>query len=103
VTWTFFSSHGHVLLYLDAHPDAPMREVAAAIGITERSAQRIISELVEAGYVSRERVGSRNHYTVHREVPLRHSQLVGHTVGDLLSGLDPKRRNASRGNSGGGR
>jgi hypothetical protein len=85
---------------LDAHSDPPLREVAVAVGITERSASKIISELVEAGYLSRERVGRRNHYTVNTEVPLRHSELTGHSVGELLSGLDPKLRNTSRGNGG---
>jgi hypothetical protein len=87
VTWTLLSNHGHVLLYVDAHPDTRLRELAGAIGITERSAHKIVSELAEAGYISRELVGRRNHYTVHREVALRHPQLVGHSVGELLSGL----------------
>ena len=92
MSWTLFSNHGHVLLYLDAHPDATVREVALAIGITERTANKIVSELAEADYVSRERAGRRNHYTVHRGLPLDDPQLAGYELGDVLSGLDVKRR-----------
>ena len=92
MSWTLFSNHGHVLLYLDAHPDATVREVALAIGITERTANKIVSELAEADYVSRERAGRRNHYTVHRGLPLDDPQLAGYELGDVLSGLDVRRR-----------
>ena len=86
------SNHGHVLLYVDTYPDARLREIAAATGITERAAHKIVSELEDAGYVSRERVGRRNRYQVHREVPLRHARVVGRTLGDLLYGLEPEGR-----------
>jgi DNA-binding Lrp family transcriptional regulator len=88
--WMLLSNHGHVLLYVDTYPDARLREIAASIGITERAAHKIVTELEEAGYVSRERVGRRNRYSVHREVPLRHARVVGRTVGDLLTGLEPQ-------------
>jgi DNA-binding Lrp family transcriptional regulator len=86
------SNHGHVLLYVDTYPDARLREIAAAIGITERATHKIVTELEEAGYVSRERVGRRNRYSVHRDVPLRHARVVGRTLGDMLVGLEPKGR-----------
>jgi hypothetical protein len=98
VTWTLLSNHGHVLLYLDAHPDATLPEIALAIGVTERTANKIISELAEAAYVSRERTGRRNHYTVHRGLPLRDPQLIGYELGDLLTGLDLRRRGQVEGN-----
>jgi DNA-binding Lrp family transcriptional regulator len=85
------SNHGHVLLYVDTYPDAPLREIAAAIGITERAAHKIVTELEGVGYISRERVGRRNHYRVHRDAPLRHGRVVGRTIGDLLSALSPDR------------
>jgi DNA-binding Lrp family transcriptional regulator len=84
------SNHGHVLLYVDTYPDARLREIAAAIGITERATHKIITDLEAAGYVTRERLGRRNRYDVHREAPLRHARVVGRTVGDLLEGLEPK-------------
>jgi hypothetical protein len=92
VTWRLFSNHGHALLYLDQHPDATLREIALAVGVTERTANKIISQLADAGCVSRERGGRRNRYTVHRGVPLPDPQLIGYSLGDLLSGLDPMRR-----------
>ena len=88
--WMLLSNHGHVLLYVDTYPDARLREIAAAIGITERATHKIITELEDAGYVTRERLGRRNRYDVHREVPLRHARVVGRTIGDLLKGLEPQ-------------
>ena len=85
--WMLLSNHGHVLLYVDTYPDARLREVAAAIGITERAAHKIVTELEEAGYVSRERVGRRNRYTVHLDRPFRHPAQDGHQVGPLLDML----------------
>jgi DNA-binding MarR family transcriptional regulator len=87
--WMLLSNHGHVLLYVDTYPDARLHEIATAIGITERSTHKIVSDLEDAGYISRERLGRRNHYVVHREAPLRHVRAVGRTLGDLLGGLEP--------------
>ena len=70
--WTFLTNHSHVLLCVAANPDILTRDIARLVGITERSAQRIISELEDAGYVSHSKVGRRNHYEIHPEMPLRH-------------------------------
>lgn len=83
--WTFFTNHSHVLFYLTTHPDMPLREVAAAIGITERAVQGIITDLESAGVLDRERVGRTNHYVIHTDVPLRHSLESHCTIGDILS------------------
>ena len=56
-SWTFLTNHAHVLLLLDKDPDLRLRDLAAAVGITERAAQRIVSELIEGGYLTRQRVG----------------------------------------------
>lgn len=85
--WTFLTNHGHVLVFLAGHPEARLREIAATIGITERSAQRIVSELVEAGYVSKKREGRRNAYTVDSALPFRHPVEHEHAVGELLQVL----------------
>lgn len=86
-TWTFFTNHGHVLVCLAGDPDLRTRDVAEVVGITERSAQAIIGDLVDAGYVTRIKEGRRNRYEVHGSVPLRHSLERDHTVGELLATL----------------
>lgn len=70
--WTFLSNHTHVLLCLADEPQPPLRDVARLVGITERSVQRIVADLEEAGYLVREREGRRNRYEIRRSLPLRH-------------------------------
>ncbi len=87
MTWTFLSNHGNVIVYIDEHRDARLREIADAIGITERATHKLVSELVEEGYLTRKRVGRRNEYAVNCEQHLRHPALAGHTVRELLLGM----------------
>jgi DNA-binding Lrp family transcriptional regulator len=82
--WTFLSNHGHVLVSLARDPDARMRDVAEAVGITERAVQQIVRELIEAGYLGKWKVGRRNRYVVVRGAHLRHDLESQVTVGDLL-------------------
>ncbi|MBU6215877.1 MAG: winged helix-turn-helix domain-containing protein [Acidobacteria bacterium] len=82
--WTFLTNHAHVLVLLDRDPDMRMRDLAREVGITERATQRIISELVDSGYLTRRRQGRRNTYTVHGDQPLRHPLESQHTVDELL-------------------
>ena len=82
--WTFLTNHSHVLLCIARDPEIRLREVATEVGITERAAQRIVAELVEEGYISREREGRRNRYEVHSELPLRHPLEQSHEIGELL-------------------
>jgi DNA-binding transcriptional ArsR family regulator len=82
--WTFLTNHAHVMVCLRRDPTARMRDVAAAVGITERAAQRIVSELEEAGYLEREREGRRNRYTLNMDLPLRHPLEGAHSSGELL-------------------
>lgn len=86
-TWTFLTNHAQVLLCLAENRDIRLREVAEHVGITERATQRILAELVDAGYVKTERVGRRNRYTVDRQHAMRHSAQVGHEIGALLKAL----------------
>ena len=83
-SWTFLTNHSHVLLCIEENPDVLMREVAAQVGITERAAQRIVSELEDAGYLSHEKVGRRNRYEVHPDLPLRHPLEDHLEIGALL-------------------
>ncbi|MGW3406413.1 helix-turn-helix transcriptional regulator [Streptomyces zhihengii] len=82
--WTFLTNHARVLLWLARDPEVRLRDVAAGIGITERSVQIIVADLEAAGYLTRTRVGRRNHYTIDASVALRHPLEADHPVGDLL-------------------
>ena len=86
-SWTFLTNHAQVLLCLAETPDIRLRDVAERVGITERATQRILAELVEAGYVKTERVGRRNQYTVDRQHAMRHSAQLGYEIGALLEAL----------------
>jgi DNA-binding transcriptional ArsR family regulator len=85
--WDFLTNHAHVLTCVAHDPGIRLRDIAVAVGITERAAHRILSELVEEGYVLREREGRRNRYQVKPELPLRHPLVQGREVGDLLEVL----------------
>jgi DNA-binding MarR family transcriptional regulator len=85
--WDFLTNHAHVLMCVADDPGIRLRDIADAVGITERAAHRILSDLVEEGYVLRERDGRRNRYQVVPELPLRHPLVQGREVGDLLEVL----------------
>jgi DNA-binding MarR family transcriptional regulator len=83
--WQFVTNHTQVLLCIARDPDSRLRDIADAVGVTLGSAQRILADLVEGGYVQRERHGRRNRYVINRETPmLRHSAQEGHDIGGLL-------------------
>jgi DNA-binding MarR family transcriptional regulator len=82
--WRFVTSHTQVLLCIARNPEIRIRDVAALTGITERAAQRIISDLVEAGYVRRTRVGRRNHYVIRTDLKMRHPLQQTYEIGELL-------------------
>jgi DNA-binding Lrp family transcriptional regulator len=85
--WNFLTNYGHVVVYLSTNPDARIRDLADAIGITERAAQRIVSDLVDAGYLTRTKTGRRNSYEINPEAPLRHPLERDHEVGELVRAL----------------
>src|SRR5687767_7491475 len=84
VSWSFLTNHAQVLICLAEDPDIRLRELGDTVGITERAAHRIVVDLIAAGYVSRERNGRRNRYTVRRDLPLPDLLARGQRVGDLL-------------------
>ena len=84
-TWTLLSNHGRLLLLIAADPQIRLRDMAAAAGITERAAGSIVSDLEDAGYITRHRVGRRNSYVLHTDRPFRHQAEAGHTVGELVA------------------
>ena len=85
--WDFLTNHAHVLTCVADDPGIRLRDIAAAVGITERAAHKILSDLVEEGYVKRERTGRRNHYMVRPDLRLRHPLVEDRQVGDLLDVL----------------
>ncbi len=92
MSWTFLTNHGLVLLCVARDSRMRLRDIADCVGITERAAHRIVTELDEGGYLTRHREGNRNHYEVHPEVPFRHPTHEDHAIGELLSVLLKKPR-----------
>jgi DNA-binding IclR family transcriptional regulator len=97
--WTFVTSHGQVLLCLAQDPEMRLRDVADRVGITERAAQRIVTDLVEAGYVDRTRIGRRNRYSINPTIQMRHEAQQGRPVGSLLQALLDERANSTPANA----
>ena len=97
-TFRFVTNHGHVLQVVSTNPTARLRDIAEMVGITERTAAQIVSELEKSGYLTKTRVGRRNQYEVHEELPLRHPRHRHHSVGELLRFLEePKEGRGSTG------
>jgi MarR family len=84
-SWTFLTGHGHVLVEIARNPDARIRDIAAAVGLTERTVQAIVADLEEAGYLTRARAGRRTVYTVDQDSRFRHPAQDGHRVGPFLA------------------
>lgn len=85
--WTFLTNHAQALLCISQDPDIRLREIGDAVGITERASHRIVGELVDAGYVKRERNGRRNRYKVNARLRLHDPLARSQRVGDLLQVL----------------
>jgi len=83
--WTFLTNHAHVLLCVSENPNVRLRDIAEMVGITERAAQRIVTELEDAGYLDRVREGRRNSYLLNTAMPLRHPLDIDHRIGELLA------------------
>ena len=85
--WTFLTRHAQVLLCIADDPGIRLRDIGEQVGITERAAHRIVGELIADGYLSRERQGRRNHYTLRTQLPLPDHVVRDQKVGDLLAVL----------------
>jgi len=94
--WDFLTNHAHVLVCVARDPGIRLRDIADAVGITERATHRILSELVDEGYVLREKEGRRNRYEVVPDTPLPHPLVRQREVGDLLEVLVERRSGAPR-------
>jgi MarR family len=84
-SWTFLTTHARVLLLVAHDPGARLRDIAASLGITERSAFGVITDLVAAGYVVKEKDGRRNHYHIQAHLPLPEPTARERTVGEMLA------------------
>ena len=83
-TWRFLTNHTQVLLCIARDPDVRLRDVAEMVGITERAAQRIVGDLVDSGFITRERIGRRSRYVVNSSRAMRHEAQADHQIGELL-------------------
>jgi hypothetical protein len=84
-SWGFLSNHGRVLLCLAHDPGMRLRDIAARMGITERSAYGIVADLTEAGYITKGKDGRRNHYQIQAHLPLPEPTSRERTVGEVLA------------------
>ena len=85
--WTFLSNHSHVLLSVARDATLRIRDIALEVGITERAVRHIISDLEEAGYVERVRIGRRNSYRINQSLQLRHPMEQHKTIADLIRAI----------------
>jgi hypothetical protein len=83
--WGFLTNHALVLLCIARDPSARLRDIAAEVGITERSAFGIVGDLTAAGYVVKEKGGRRNRYRVEAHLPVPESVNRYLAIGDLLA------------------
>jgi hypothetical protein len=93
--WSFLTNYGRALLCIVHDPEVRLRDIATSLGITERSAYAIVSDLADAGYIVKERDGRRNRYQIQHHLPVPELPGREKAIGDVLSLL------ASPGNEGG--
>jgi len=86
-SWNFLTSHARVLLCIARDPGVRLRDVAASLGITERSAHAIVSDLTTAGYVVKHKHGRRNRYQIQAHLPLPEPASQEPAIGDVLAML----------------
>ena len=83
--WSFFTNHARVLICIAHDPGVRLRDLAGAVGVTERSAYSIVTDLVEAGYVVKDKDGRRNRYRVEAQLPLPEPVGQHRTIGEVLA------------------
>ena len=82
--WSFLTNHARALLCIAHDPGVRLRDIAEALGITERSAYAIVADLTEAGYLAKEKEGRRNRYEIQTHLPLPESTSRDRTIGEIL-------------------
>jgi hypothetical protein len=95
--WSFLTNHARCLVLIAHDPGLRLRDIAATLDITERSAHGIVTNLAEAGYVLKEKEGRRNRYQIQAHLPLREEIGRERTIGEVLDLLvDAKTANRRR-------
>src|ERR1700736_5038216 len=89
--WTFLTNHAQVLVCIAHDPGVRLRDIGDRGGITERAAHRIVAELATAGYITRQRHGRRNRYTINAQFPLPDPIARARNIGELLEILTAPR------------
>ncbi len=84
-SWTFLTNHARALLCIAHDPGARLRDIAASLNITERSAFGIVTDLADAGYVVKQKDGRRNRYQIQAHLPLPEPTSEERTVGEILA------------------
>jgi hypothetical protein len=102
-SWNFLTNHARVLLCIARDPGVRLREVAAGLGITERSAQAIVADLTAAGYVAKQKHGRRNRYQIQEHLPLPEPASQEPAIGDVLALLVGKHEAQGNGSAAGPR
>ena len=87
VSWGFLTNHARVLLCIAHDPGVRLRDIAASLGITERSAHGIVTALTAAGYVVKQKDGRRNRYQIQAHMPLREPASQEPAIGEVLAVL----------------
>lgn len=93
--WSFLTNHARALLFVAAEPEARLRDLAAALGLTERTAFAIVTDLSDAGYVVKSKEGRRNRYSIQTQLPLRDNLTRARTIGELLSVMGGTKQSTS--------
>ena len=83
-SWSFLTNHARALLCIAHDPGARLRDIAAMVGVTERSAHDIVTDLVDSGYVVKDKAGRRNRYRIQEHLPLRDPISRERTIGEML-------------------
>jgi hypothetical protein len=82
--WAFLTNHAQVLICIARDPGIRLRDIGERLGITERAVHRIVDALAAAGYITRQRNGRRNHYTINGDLPLPDAIAREQSIGELL-------------------
>ena len=93
--WSFLTNHARVLMCIAHDPGARLRDIAASLGITERSAHGIVTDLTEAGYLIRQKDGRRNRYQIRAHLPVPEPGTREPAIGEVVALFAAQGRPAS--------